>query len=146
MGISREICHFTWNYSDIILFLSLWLHIDYLSLIPRATEQGNFSYLYFLQESTPAWTQEAYLPLRSKYSLCSSISGGWAPPSCPAGGTPSSPKRGYPILTWLGYPPPVGWMGGYLLPVSFPFLRNAGGKYHFTIKLIEMSHRSVRSN
>ena len=90
-------------------------------------------FFFFLQESPPAWTQEAYHPLHSKHSLCCSLGGG-------GGGTPSSPDShpvsngeyphpvpiggggrevyphpvptgaGYPILTWLGYPspPPLG--------------------------------------
>ena len=47
-----------------------------------------YSKMMFWQESPPAWTQEAYRPPCSKYSLC-----------CPNW----VPLPGYPpILTWLG--------------------------------------------
>ena len=54
---------------------------------------------YLLQDSPPAWTQEAYCPPRSKCSLCWSVGGG---------GTPQ-PGMGYPP-TWDGVPPPT-WDG-----------------------------------
>ena len=60
----------------------------------------------------PAWSQEAYLPPLSKYSLCCYVSGGGVPQSQVGGGTPvtqGSSKLGYPILsrvplTWTGLP------------------------------------------
>ena len=61
------------------------------------------------QESPPAWTQEAYHPPCSKYSLCCP---NWVPP------TPILTwPRGYPAGggTWPGYPPRVplpSWPGG----------------------------------
>ena len=58
------------------------------------------------QESPPAWTQEAYRPPCSKYSLCCP---NWVPPPRP--GYP--PQPGYPPgqgtpLPRPGYPPPAG--------------------------------------
>ena len=77
------------------------------------------------QESPPAWTQEAYRPPRSKYTLCCSC---WGVPrvgtpaggrgtlgGCPpAGGYPrqAPPARGYP--SWV--PPARGTPGGRPLP------------------------------
>ena len=47
------------------------------------------------QESPPAWTQEAYCPPCSKYSLCCP---NWVPPL----GRVPPPGR---VLPWAGYPP-----------------------------------------
>ena len=84
--------------------------------IQRKTEffffiQNHYTTIYE-QESPPAWTQEAYRPSCSKYSLCCS---NWVPPppSCPgwgAGGYPTRvpPQQGTPLP--LGrVPPPPGW-------------------------------------
>ena len=61
------------------------------------------------QESPPAWTQEAYRPPCSKYSLCCP---NWVPPPARV-----PPRAGYPLarvpplagyLPWPGYPPGQG--------------------------------------
>ena len=52
-------------------------------------------HFYYQQESPPAWTQEAYCPPCSKYSLC-----------CPNWVTPP------PVLTWLGGYPAGGTQVG----------------------------------
>ena len=52
------------------------------------------------QESPPAWLQEAYCPLRSKYSLSCSVSGVYTSPSC---GVPQSKLEGTAVQAW-GYP------------------------------------------
>ena len=67
------------------------------------------------QESPPAWTQEAYRPPCSKYSLCCP---NWVPPQAgypPGQGTPLArvpPRAGYPLgrvpparVPPRGYPP-----------------------------------------
>ena len=73
----------------------------------------------WLQESPPAWMQEAYRPRHIKYSICCSVLGGGGlphpcrgctPPQVPPvltcwGGTPCL-QMGYPpFWTWPGYPP-----------------------------------------
>ena len=81
---------------------------------------------YMSQESPPAWTQEAYRPPCSKYSLCCP---NWVPPRAgypPNKGTPPArvpPQPGYPpgqgtpparvppgqgTPLWPGYPPGQG--------------------------------------
>ena len=81
-----------------------------------------------LQESPPAWTQEAYRPPCSDYSFCCP---NWVPPHPDlAGGVPcqggyptwvppilawGDPARGYPI--WV--PPILTWPGG-TLPGGYP--------------------------
>ena len=63
---------------------------------------------FYKQESPPAWTQEAYRPLCSKYSLCCP---NWVPPRggtrTPPGGVPGPPK-GVPgqVPPGGGYPDP----------------------------------------
>ena len=65
-------------------------------------------------ESTPAWTQEAYCPLCSKYALCCPIPGGYPIP----GGAPSL-ARG----THLGVPPSwPGHRGIHSWPAGTPSL------------------------
>ena len=62
------------------------------------------------QESPPAWTQEAYRPLCSKYSLCCP---NWVPPGGVPGTPPSTPP--VPPLGGTRYPPgypPGGVPGG----------------------------------
>ena len=83
---------------------------------------------YELQESPPAWTQEAYCPPRRKCLLCCSVSWQWAEGGVPHlvldwGGYSRVPPiwtRGWgtswtwdgvpPTWTWDGYHP-VSWMG-----------------------------------
>ena len=84
------------------------------------------------QESPPAWTQEAYRPPSSKYSLCwlvswrggaTSIQSQWGyppssldkgvPPSSLNGGTPCQPDGSTPIRQ-KGVPPQPDW--GSLCP------------------------------
>ena len=69
---------------------------------------GGFSCFYAVftkigkQKSLPAWTQEAYYPLHSKYSFC-----------CPIQGVTHPRTGGYPIPGW-GYPVmgyPLSWPG-----------------------------------
>ena len=69
------------------------------------------------QESPPAWTQEAYCPPCSKYSLCCP---NWVPP-------PSWPGRGGTLLggylTWVAparVPPILTWPGGTWLGTPQP--------------------------
>ena len=64
------------------------------------------------QESPPAWTQEAYRPLCSKYSLCCP---NWVPPW---GGYPDPPRGGYPVRYPRGVPGPP--QGGYPDPRGVP--------------------------
>ena len=99
--------------------------------------------LKWKQESLPAWTPEAYLPPRSKCSLCWSVSWwqgggtlssldgggdtlgyphpdlGWAYPLTAGWGVPppSRPGMGYPISR-VGYPPPSRPGMGYPLSGS----------------------------
>ena len=74
----------------------------------------NLSYQYITQqESPPAWTQEAYRPLRSKYSFCCPTWGG--------GGTQSD-DRGVPHPRKGGTPHPD--LAGGIFPFS---VGNAGG-------------------
>ena len=91
------------------------------------------------QESPPAWTQEAYQPPRSKYTLCCSCPGGGGTPGgCPParGGTPGGclpargvyPRQAHPAVgvPWVGAPllggvpqvgaPPAGGYPGWVLP------------------------------
>ena len=56
------------------------------------------------QESPPAWTQEAYRPPRSKYSLCSPYPGVPPPPEQPG----------------LGYPPGQDWEGTWDESLGYP--------------------------
>ena len=84
-------------------------------------------YTSTLQESPPAWTQEAYHPLCSEYSFCCP---NWVPPRqgthWPGGGrvptwVPPTPA-GYP-LPLAGYPPDLA--GGYPMwvpptPAGYP--------------------------
>ena len=79
------------------------------------------------QGRPPAWTQEAYCPLRSKCSFCCPI-WGVPPPILTWPGDPilgcRVPHHGVPLplLTWPGYPPPqkghgtggsiMGWRWG----------------------------------
>ena len=105
---------------------------------------------YAKQESPPAWTQEAYRPPCSKYSLCCP---NWVPPGqgTPPARVPPPPARVPPsqgtppphgILgnvakhygIWV--PPPVdrqidGWMDGHTSVKTLPSRRTtyAGGKY-----------------
>ena len=68
------------------------------------------------QESPPARTQEAYRPIRSKCSLCCSV-------SRIGGGTLSSPGQGgYPIQNWMGEYHIQSWCG-----VPHPFLTEGWG-------------------
>ena len=76
------------------------------------------------QESPPAWTQEAYRPLCSKYSLCCP---NWVPPGGTRGGyrvPPRVPPRGgtwvTPLGGYLGNPPwvPPGGVPG--TPPGYP--------------------------
>ena len=84
------------------------------------------TYKLWKQESPPVWTQEAYRPLCSKYSLCCSVSGkgdvlppawlgtgGNTPSSPTGGGTPIQPDWGgsHHQAGW-GIPSPLNWMGG----------------------------------
>ena len=55
------------------------------------------------QESPPAWTQEAYRPPCSKYSLCCP---NWVPPPRPGSPPPARVSRPPPGWTWQGTPPP----------------------------------------
>ena len=84
------------------------------------------------QESPPAWTQEAYRPLCSKYSLCCP---NWVPP--PGGGYPVryTPPGGSGYPPWGGYwvpppgpgTPPGGYPGG--VPDRVPPLGGRGGTW-----------------
>ena len=68
----------------------------------------------FVQESPPAWTQEAYRPPRTKYSLCwcVCVGGAGGTPSTHGGGYPSRPGQGgYPIQSWPGGYPIQSWWG-----------------------------------
>ena len=86
------------------------------------------SYLYSSQKSPPAWTQEAYRPLRSKYSLCCPISGGKGTPVLTGGrggwypslarGVPQSWPGGTPSLA-MGATPPGGTDKLKLVSLSF---------------------------
>ena len=96
------------------------------------------------QESFPAWTQEAYRPPPSKYTLCCSVSWG-VPHPVPNGGgglPPSSSAWGYPIQSclrsaqlwpgwstylsgdWMGYPPIGDWW-------EYPLSRKGHGTRHW---------------
>ena len=68
-----------------------------------------------VQESPPAWTQEAHRPPRSKYTLCCS---GRGTPSQVGYPSPSRPGKGYPPPSagW-GVPPSQTWEG-VPLPLS----------------------------
>ena len=85
---------------------------------------------FFIQESPPAWTQEAYRPPRS-CSKCLLFQGGYYgyPPYLDLGwGTPpAGPGMGYPpTQTWDGVPPylDLGWGTPYLdLRWGTPLLR-----------------------
>ena len=74
------------------------------------------------QESPPAWTQEAYRPPCSKYSICCP---NWVPPLA------GYPPPGYPLSwpgwggTWPGYPPAGYPLPGYL-PARVPPLAGPG--------------------
>ena len=71
------------------------------------------------QESPPAWTQEAYRPPCSKYSLCCP---NWVPPRPDlAGGVPwlGTPPGRVPLrqgTPWVGYPSPAGYPPAGLPP------------------------------
>ena len=68
------------------------------------------------QESPPAWTQEAYRPLCSKYSLCCP---NWVSPPARVPPSQGTPQPGYP--PWPGYPPArVPLQPGYPLPPLGP--------------------------
>ena len=94
----------------------------------------------YRQESPPAWTQEAYRPPCSKYTLCCSSWGyplprfGWGvvPPS------PSRPEKEYPpVRTGQGYPP-SGRMGvpspGSQMGINPPSPRNVNR--HIPVKSV----------
>ena len=82
-----------------------------------------------IQESPPAWTQEAYRQRRIKYSICYPVRGGYPPFGVPpwpvlTGGYPrwGTPCRGTPgkvqlggYLRWgtPGVPPSQVWEGGH---------------------------------
>ena len=59
---------------------------------------------WILQESPPAWTQEAYRPPCSEYSFCCP---NWVPP--PAGPGRYPPRRVPPQLDLAGTPPRWTW-------------------------------------
>ena len=66
------------------------------------------------QESPPAWTQEAYRPPCSKYSLCCP---NWVPPR------QGTPQPGYPLARvppQPGYPPSQGTPPGRVPPARVP--------------------------
>ena len=77
---------------------------------PETLKWSRRSQNIFKQDSPPAWTQEAYRPPCSKYSLCCP---NWVPPPRPgyppSQGTPPGypPGQGTPpSWTWQGTPPP----------------------------------------
>ena len=117
-----------------------------------------FSKNFSKQESPPAWTQKAYRPLCSKYTLCC-LWWGYSPPPRPGWGVPlpRSGQEGYPLPRserggtpfpdldggyflqkgW-GYPPPIGgwgtpppqvWIDTQTENITFPHPSDAGGKY-----------------
>ena len=61
-------------------------------------------YFKYQQESPPAWTQEAYHPPCSKYSLCCPI---LADPPPPLADWPP-PRQDWPHPSWTDPPPPAG--------------------------------------
>ena len=96
---SRNQC-FLEKFTCSFIFLNLLTEVHHISFIISQSS-------HILQESPPAWTQEAYRPPCSKYSLCCP---NWVPP--PRQGTPSGrvpprppPQGTPPSWTWQGTPP-----------------------------------------
>ena len=68
--------------------------------------------VYLKQDSPPAWTQEAYRPLRGKHMLCYPR---WGGGTYPGGGGGTYPGGGRGYLPWWGggVPTLVGGRGTY---------------------------------
>ena len=86
----------------------------------NSVKQARTSEIIKIQESPPAWTQEAYRPPCSEYSFCCP---NWVPPppiltwpkegGYPAGGYPTWVPPYWPGGTLPGYPPVLTQLPGY---------------------------------
>ena len=107
----------------LVNFIDLRLNLEECHLRVRNTKGTKWE-----QESPPAWTQEAYRPPRSKYTLCCSDWGYLLPPLSRSqvrmgGGYPHQEEWGTPF-SQMGVHPSTGWR--YPLLAGWGYPQSAG--------------------